>query len=173
MYTLGIACLVFSLFWTVKYRTNRVGLMAFFMGIGMTSSALPFWGRWEDVRTSICFTQGGYFLTLVGMQFYTNSMGHISISAKVWTPMGMATILASVNACLWAVIILVSVESSLAGFFEIATWDLIYLWVVIWCAIAQVKTNEPINFWVLLFGRIGSWFLLIGLPVNVGVAGYT
>lgn len=87
--------------------------------------------------------------------------------------MGMATILASLNACTWAIVILVSVEAELPKFLEVATWNLIFIWVVFWCAVAQIKTARNINWIVLLMGRIGTWFLLIGLTVEIAVSGYT
>ena len=88
--------------------------MSFFMGIGFLSSALPYYGRWDDTRTSICFVQGGYFLTAIGMQFYCNSMGHMSESAKLWTPMGMATVMASLLATVWAIVILSFYDNGIA-----------------------------------------------------------
>jgi hypothetical protein len=67
-YSFLILAMFFSLFWSAKVnKHNRVGLMSFFMGIGFTSSALPFYGRFEDFRTAICFVQGGLFLTAIGM----------------------------------------------------------------------------------------------------------
>ena len=143
------------------------------MGIGFTSSSLPFYGRFTDFRTSICFVQGGLFLTAIGMQFYCNAMGHFSESAKVWTPMGMATVGASLNATIWAIAILVSADKEKTAFINVCAWNAVYIWITIFTAHAQIVTREDLDFWVLLFGRIGSWFLLCGLFAEIGSSGFS
>lgn len=51
-------------------------------------------------------------------------------------------------------------------------WNALYLWITFWTAKAQIETVENLDFWVLLFGRIGSWFLLVGLPMEIGATAY-
>jgi hypothetical protein len=100
-------------------------------------------------------------------------MGHFSESAKVWTPMGMATIGASVNATIWAIAILVSGDKEKVAFINVCAWNALYIWITIFTAHAQIVTREDIDFWVLFFGRIGSWFLLCGLFAEIGACGFS